>query len=308
VQRKNFAPLTSKLCHDATGTRSDTLHSGRARLALLSDSCLGELTELANALADRAGSASLPYFRARNLDADDKGNDGGGAGRFDPVTVADRAAERAMRELLALQRPDDGVFGEEEARTVGSSGLTWVLDPIDGTRAFISGLPVWGTLIALDDGSRGRIGIVDQPYIGERFVGVIGNARVEAWMTGPHGRRTLHTRLCAGLESATVFTTDPFLFTSAEAEAFGAVRARARLTRYGTDCYAYALLAMGLVDLVIESGLAAYDIAAHVPIIEAAGGRVTDWQGHCCRWGGRVVAAGSVEVHAAALEILSQAD
>ena len=275
---------------------------------MLSDSCLGELTELANALADRAGSASLQYFRAPDLDADDKGDDGKGAGRFDPVTAADRAAERVMRELLAARRPDDAVFGEEEARTAGSSGLTWVLDPIDGTRAFISGLPVWGTLIALDDGSRGRIGIVDQPYIGERFVGVIGNARVEAWMTGPAGRRPLHTRPCPGLERATVFTTDPFLFTAAEAEAFAVIRGRARLTRYGTDCYAYALLAMGLVDLVIETGLAAYDIAAHVPIIEAAGGRVTDWQGHDCRWGGRAVAAGSIEVHAAALEILSQVD
>ncbi len=211
-----------------------------------------------------------------------------------------------MRALLASRRPDDAVFGEEEALKTGTSGLTWVLDPIDGTRAFISGLPVWGTLVALDDGSRGRIGVVDQPYIGERFVGVIGNTRVEAWMTGPSGRRPLRTRPCSGLETATVFTTDPFIFSEAEAEAFGAVRARARLTRYGTDCYAYALVALGLVDLVIESGLAAYDIAAHVPIIEAAGGRVTDWQGHDCRWGGRAVAAGSIEVHAAALEVLSQ--
>ena len=211
-----------------------------------------------------------------------------------------------MRALLAVRRPDDAVFGEEEARKEGTSGLTWVLDPIDGTRAFISGLPVWGTLIALDDGSRGRIGLIDQPYLGERFVGVVGSARVEAWMTGPAGRRPLRTRSCAGLEAATVFTTDPFHFDAAEAEAFGGVRARARLTRYGTDCYAYALLALGFDDLVIEARLAAYDIAAHVPIIEAAGGCVTDWRGHDCRWGGRAVAAGSAEVHAAALGILSQ--
>jgi histidinol phosphatase-like enzyme (inositol monophosphatase family) len=275
-------------------------------LAPLSDACLGELTELANALADAAGAASLPYFRAHDLETADKGGDGKGAGRFDPVTAADRAAERAMRELLSLRRPDDAVFGEEEAGTEGTSGLTWILDPIDGTRAFISGLPVWGTLIALDDGSRCRIGVVDQPYIGERFVGVIGSARVEAWMTGPAGRRALRTRPCAGLAEATIYTTDPFIFSASEAEAFRAVRARARLTRYGTDCYAYALLALGFVDLVIESQLAAYDIAAHVAIIEAAGGRVTDWRGHDCRWGGRAVAAGSVEVHAAALEMLSQ--
>lgn len=280
-------------------------------MALLSDSCLGELTELANALADSAGAASLPHFRAHDLETLDKGGDGKAGGSadadgFNPVTAADRAAERAMRDLLALRRPDDAVFGEEEAGKVGTSGLTWVIDPIDGTRAFISGLPVWGTLIALDDGSRGRIGLVDQPYIGERFVGVIGSARVEAWMTGPGGRRPLRTRPCAGLGEATVFTTDPFMFAAAEFEAFRAVRARARLTRYGTDCYAYALLALGFVDLVIESALAAYDIAAHVPIIEAAGGRVTDWRGHDCRWGGRAVAAGSIEVHAAALEILAQ--
>jgi myo-inositol-1(or 4)-monophosphatase len=275
-------------------------------LVLLSDTCLGQLTELANALADCAGAASLPHFRALDLDTADKGGDGKGEGRFDPVTAADRAAERAMRDLLALRRPDDAVFGEEEAGKDGTSGLTWVLDPIDGTRAFISGLPVWGTLIALDDGSRGRIGLVDQPYIGERFVGVIGNARVEAWMTGPTGRHPLRTRPCAGLADATVFTTDPFIFAAAEFEAFRAVSSRARLTRFGTDCYAYALLALGFVDLVIESGLAAYDIAAHVPIIEAAGGRVTDWRGHCCRWGGRAVAAGSIEVHAAALELLAQ--
>jgi histidinol phosphatase-like enzyme (inositol monophosphatase family) len=257
-------------------------------------------------LADCAGAASLPHFRARELDTVDKMAGGTAAHLFDPVTEADRAAERAMRELLELRRSDDAIFGEEEARKPGTSGLTWVLDPIDGTRAFISGLPVWGTLIALDDGSRGRIGIVDQPYIGERFVGVIGSARVEAWMTGPGGRHPLRTRPCAGLGEATVFTTDPFMFDESEAEAFRAVRARVRLTRYGTDCYAYALLAMGFVDLVIEAGLAPYDIAAHIPIIEAAGGRVTDWQGHCCRWGGRAVAAGSVEVHAAALEILSR--
>ncbi len=211
-----------------------------------------------------------------------------------------------MRALLAAHRPDDAVFGEEEARKEGTSGLTWVLDPIDGTRAFISGLPVWGTLIALDDGSRGRIGIIDQPYIGERFVGVIGTALIEGWMTGPSGRRPLRARPCAGLEAATVFTTDPDIFGAAEAEAFRAVRARARLTRYGTDCYAYALLALGFVDLVIEASLAPYDIAAHVPIVEAAGGLLTDWRGHDCRWGGRAVAAGSTEVHAAALEILSQ--
>lgn len=270
-------------------------------LPLLSDASLGELTRLAEALADAARGASLPHFRVRDLAADDKGK-----GRFDPVTAADRAAERAMRDILAIHRPNDGILGEEEARRAGTSGLTWVLDPIDGTRAFISGLPVWGTLIALDDGSRGRIGVVDQPYVGERFIGVIGGHGGRAWMDGPAGHMPLSTRACAGLAVATLFTTDPFLFSAAEAEAFRAVRERVRLTRYGTDCYAYMLLAMGLVDIVIESGLAAYDVAALIPIIEGAGGHVTDWQGADCRWGGRVLAAGSPEVHAEALGILSE--
>ena len=271
---------------------------------LIDDAELDALLRLAGELADAAGAAALPHFRAQALVAQDKGAASGR--RFDPVTEADRGAERAIRVLLAERRPDDGVFGEEEARTHGTSGLTWIVDPIDGTRSFISGLPLWGILIAMDDGTRGRIGLIDQPYTRERFVGVHRRAGAEAWMDGPAGRLPLRTRACAGLAEATVFTTDPFLFTEPEREAFEAVRGRSRLTRYGTDCYAYALLALGMVDLVIESGLAAYDVAALVPVITAAGGIVTDWQGEDCRWGGRVVAAGSAEVHAAALELLSR--
>ena len=269
----------------------------------LSDAALGNLTELAGELADAAGAAALPFFRAQALVADDKGAAQGQ--RFDPVTEADRAAERAIRALLAERRPDDGVYGEEEARTHGTSGLTWVVDPIDGTRSFISGLPLWGILIGLEDGTRGRIGVIDQPYTRERFMGVLRGQGGEAWMTGPAGRMPLRTRPCAGLAEATLFTTDPFLFDEPEREAFMSVRARARLTRYGTDCYAYALLAMGLIDLVIESGLAPYDVAALVPVVTAAGGLVTGWRGEDCRWGGRVVAAGSAEAHEAALGILS---
>ena len=269
----------------------------------IDDAGLEALLRLAGELADAAGAAALPHFRAQALVAQDKG---AADGRFDPVTEADRVAERAIRALLSERRPQDGVFGEEEARTEGTSGLTWIVDPIDGTRSFISGVPLWGILIALDDGTRGRIGVIDQPYTRERFVGVHRQSGVEAWMIGPSGRLPLRTRPCAGFAEATVFTTDPFLFPEAEREAFEAVRARARLTRYGTDCYAYALLALGMVDLVIESGLAAYDIAAIIPIVTAAGGAVTGWKGEECRWGGRVVAAGSREVHAAALEVLSR--
>ena len=270
---------------------------------LITDDNLDALVRLAGELADVAGAAALPHFRARALVAHDKG--AGEDRRFDPVTEADRAAERAIRALLAERRPDDGIFGEEEVRTHGSSGLTWIVDPIDGTRSFISGLPLWGILIGLDDGARGRIGVIDQPYMRERFMGVLRDRGDDAWMTGPTGRLPLRTRACTELREATVFTTDPYLFRRGEREAFETVRERARLTRYGTDCYAYALLALGHVDLVIESGLAAYDVAALVPVVTAAGGMVTGWQGEDCRWGGRVVAAGSAEAHAAALEILS---
>lgn len=272
---------------------------------LIDDKALDNLVRLASELADAAGAAALPHFRARALVADDKGAEEGK--RFDPVTVADRGAERAIRELLARHRPEDGIFGEEEARTHGTSGLTWVIDPIDGTRSFISGLPVWGTLIALDDGARGRIGIIDQPYTRERFVGVRRDGGSEAWLAGPQGRMELKTRPCAGVAEAAVFTTDAFIFTEVERAAFDIIRRRARMVRYGVDCYAYALLAMGMVDLVVESGLQAYDVAALIPVITAAGGVVTDWRGGDCRWGGRVVAAGSAALHAEALEILSAA-
>jgi len=259
------------------------------------------LIDLAERLADAAAAETLPRFRSARLVADDKG----AGGVFDPVTEADRASEAAMRALLAAERPDDGILGEEDARIESRSGLTWVLDPIDGTRAFISGLPVWGTLIALDDGTRGRIGVFDQPFTGERFLGVVDGTLGRAELRRGGGTRSLSSRQGVALSDAIFCTTDPFLFEGEEQAVFQGVRARARLTRYGMDCYAYGLLALGRVDLVIESGLAAYDIAAHVPIIEAAGGIVTDWEGKDCRWGGRAVAAGSRALHEEVLEVLA---
>lgn len=261
-----------------------------------------ELLATAFALADAAAAVTLRHFRSPDLASVNKAAEG-----FDPVTVADRGAEEAMRAVLERDRPDDAIFGEEVGRKEGTSGLTWILDPIDGTRAFLSGLPTWGTLIALDDGTRGRIGIIDQPFLGERYLGVLPAAGPRAELHVPNGPRLIRTRATDSLGDATLFTTDPDLFTSDESEAFNAVRERVRLTRYGCDCYAYALLASGHVDLVIEAGLAAYDIAAHVPLITAAGGVVTGWQGEDCRWGGRVLAAANPSIHAAALEILSTA-
>ncbi len=266
----------------------------------LADDELPRLVELACRLADAASSATMPHFRSHDLGADDKAPEG----RFDPVTAADRAAEAAIREILAVERPHDSIFGEEEAPTEGTSGLSWVIDPIDGTRAFISGLPIWGTLIALDDGRTGRIGLIDQPHIGERFIGVVGEVESQAWLTHRGTTRPIEARACHDLGSATLYTTTPEMFSAHEWEGFEKVQSRVRLSRYGIDCYAYALLAAGHVDLVIESALQAYDIAAPAALIWAAGGIVTDWKGGDCRWGGQAIAAGDPAVHAQALEIL----
>lgn len=269
---------------------------------MLTDTDISALTDLACRLADAAAAAALPHFRSRDLGTDDKG----AGGAFDPVTQADRAAEAAVRAVLAAERPEDAILGEEEAPHEGTSGLTWVIDPIDGTRAFISGLPTWGVLIGLDDGRAVRVGVIDQPHIGERFIGVNGPSGPRAWLSFRGEVTPMRTRRRAGLREATLYTTSPDMFAPAEWEGFRRVRDRVRLSRYGIDCYAYALLALGHVDLVIEAGLQAFDIAAPKAIIEAAGGIVTDWRGGDCRHGGQVLAAGDARVHAEALAILRE--
>ena len=259
-----------------------------------------EIIETAHAMADAARRAVLPFFRAEGLIAEDKGDKLFDSG-FDPVTEADRAAEVAMRAVLAERRPQDGIVGEEFGATAGTSGHDWVLDPIDGTRGFISGTPTWGVLIALSDPDGPVFGMIDQPYIGERFWGGFGQARTE----GPLGARGLRVRGDRPLAEATLFTTFPEVGTLQEGAAFRAVAGRVKLVRYGFDCYAYALLAAGQIDLVIEAGLSNYDIQAPIAVIEAAGGIVTDWHGGKVHEGGRAVAAAGREQHAAALEILA---
>ena len=254
--------------------------------------------EIAHMLADAAGAAILPHFRRSDLNAENKLSEG-----FDPVTIADRAAEQAMRTVLGELRPDDGIWGEEFGQTSGTSGRTWVLDPIDGTRGFISGTPTWGVLIALSDDSGPFLGIVDQPYTSERFVGSADGAT----MTGPKGPQSLQTRTTNSLDQAILFTTFPEVGTLQERAGFESVANRVKLTRYGMDCYAYALLAAGQVDLVIEAGLNAYDIQGPIAVIQAAGGVVTDWQGGPAHDGGRVLAAANPQIHAAALELLKNA-
>lgn len=261
----------------------------------ISRQILESLDQTARAAADAARRAILPHFRHAGLAADTKSDEG-----FDPVTEADRAAERAMREILAQSRPDDAILGEEFGRSAGTSGLTWVLDPIDGTRGFVSGTPTWGVLIAVSDASGPVYGLIDQPYIGERFIG----SALGAHASGPLGVSELSTRDTQRLADAVVFTTFPEVGSTEEGAAFHAVAKRARMTRYGMDCYAYALVAAGQVDLVIEAGLQAYDIQAPLAVIEAAGGVVTDWHGGPAHEGGRVLAAANATIHAEALGIL----
>ncbi|MBX2854151.1 MAG: histidinol-phosphatase [Rhodobacteraceae bacterium] len=260
---------------------------------------------VANVLAAAARTEILPLFRAGpGLSAENKLPSDRG---FDPVTAADRAAETAMRRLLAEHRPRDGVYGEEFGRVDGESGRLWVLDPIDGTRAFISGLLHWGVLIALlNADKRPILGVMDQPYTNERFSGCTQGRSTTVFS---HNAATtqLAVRSCPSLADAVMLTTDPDLFAEgAERNAFEALSGRVRLRRFGSDCYGYAMLAAGCVDLVVETGLSPYDIQALIPIVEASGGVVTDWQGGANPWGGRVLAAGDRRVHAEALELLSQ--
>lgn len=257
-----------------------------------------DLIATAHELADAARAATLVHFRSGGLTADNKLGEG-----FDPVTAADREAEEAMRAILARRRPHDAIFGEEFGRSPGTSGLTWVLDPIDGTRAFLAGTPTWGVLIGLSDDSGPRLGIIDQPYIGERFFGGFGRAE----LIGPHGTRALATRPARALAEAILFTTFPEVGSETEARAFQDLAGQVRLTRYGMDCYAYALVASGQVDLVVEAGLNAYDVQGPIGVIEAAGGVVTDWQGGPAHDGGRVLAAANADIHAEALAVLCKA-
>jgi histidinol phosphatase-like enzyme (inositol monophosphatase family) len=253
--------------------------------------------EIAHRAADAARAPCLAHFRAEGLRADDKS---GGAG-WDPVTAADRAAEAAIRTVLAQARPDDAVLGEEDAARPGTSGWTWVVDPVDGTRAFVVGAPTWGVLIGLNDGTRPVLGLMDQPWTGERFWGDGAAAR---WRRGAE-ERPLRARRGMPLAQARMSTTYPEVGTEAEQAAFDRVRARVRVTRYGLDCLAYALLAAGQLDLVIEAGLQPYDIQALIPIVEGAGGVVTTWDGGDAQQGGRVLAAADADLHRAVMALLA---
>jgi histidinol phosphatase-like enzyme (inositol monophosphatase family) len=250
----------------------------------------------AHRLADAAGEMIRPYFRKR-IDVADKGP----AGFYDPVTEADKRAEETMRELIRAHYPQDGILGEEFGEVPGTSGYRWVLDPIDGTRAFIAGQPLWGTLIALEHRGRAVLGVLDQPFLRERFVGT----DVQTLFSHAGGTFSLRTRVCSALANALICTTHPTLhFSEKEREQYFRVERACRLSRYGGDCYAYALIAMGFVDLVIETDLKRWDVAAILPIIEGAGGVVSDWNGDPITGEGNIVAAGDARVHAEAVKML----
>jgi len=250
----------------------------------------------AHRLAGAAGEVIRPYFRKR-IDVTDKG----AAGFYDPVTEADKRAEETIRELIRTHYPQDGILGEEFGEVPGTSGYRWVLDPIDGTRAFIAGQPLWGTLIALEHQGKPVLGVLDQPFLHERFVGTEG----QTLFGHAGGMSELRTRACASLADAVICTTHPMLhFGEKEREQYFRVERACRLSRYGGDCYAYALIAMGFVDLVIETDLKRWDVAAIIPIIEGAGGVVTDWNGDPIIGEGNIVAAGDARTHAAAVKML----
>ena len=250
-------------------------------------------------LAAVAGETILPFFRTA-LRVRDKGT----PGAFDPVTAADHAAETAMRALIRRNFPGHGIVGEEFGAEHADAEYVWYLDPIDGTKSFISGMPVWGTLIALTRVGRPVFGLMDQPFTRERFSGDGGAAHYR----GPAGERDLRVRACEGLEDAVLFTTSPRLMDGPDRQAFERVEEAVLLSRYGGDCYAYCMLAAGHVDLVIETALKPHDVLALVPIITGAGGVITTWENGEPHAGGRIVAAGDRRVHAAALALLASGE
>lgn len=258
---------------------------------------LEQLLAGAERAAQAAADVTLQYFR-RDMAVENKA----GEHAFDPVTQADRQAEIAIRESLRADFPDIGFYGEEHDAIGSDSGLTWVVDPIDGTRAFMSGMPLWGTLIGLFDGRDAILGVMDQPFMGERYTAVGGRALLKSH----RGERELHCRQGTLLSDATMYCTTPDMFDTPTSRAsFQRVRDAVRLSRYGGDCYAYALLASGFVDVVLDCDLKPYDIVALIPLVENAGGVVSNWEAGSGVDGGRIIAAASPELHEEALSLLN---
>ena len=253
--------------------------------------------EFLRKLADAAAAQTLPRFRSKGVVVNKQ------RGGFDPVTEADREAERAIRTLINRTHPGHGILGEEFGAENTGGRHVWVVDPIDGTRAFISGLPVWGTLVGLLEDGEAVAGMMAQPFTGEIYLAAQGRG-IHEW---PDGRRDLATSATESLDDAILFTTSPRLFEGAELEAYEKLESTVKLARYGCDCYAFALLAAGYIDVVVEPGLLQpYDIVGLIPLIEAAGGVVTRWDGGPAETGGSAIAAATPKLHEAAIAELNR--
>jgi histidinol phosphatase-like enzyme (inositol monophosphatase family) len=270
----------------------------------MSDACrfasnelLSELIAFCHELADAAGPAILPHFR-KPISVTNKA----AAGRFDPVTEADQAAEVAMRRLIEARYPDHGIYGEEFPDKPATGPFAWQLDPIDGTRGFITGMPIWGTLIGVSNEGAPLAGMMDQPYTRERF----WNSAEGAWFRNPAGEMAIRTRPCAELGQAVLAATAPDMFSGTQVDRFSALSGQVRMTRFGGDCYFYCMLAAGFIDIVAEASLKPFDIAPLIPIIRAAGGVVTTWDGGDPSQGGEIIAAGDPAVHEQALKLLAR--
>lgn len=253
--------------------------------------------EFATQVVAEAGAIALRYFRS-NMAVENKES----AGRFDPVTQADKEVEAFIRARIAAEFPEHAILGEEQGITEGASEYCWVIDPIDGTRAFITGVPAWGILLGLRRGSDLLCGVMHQPYLQETFVA----DQHASFLLHAGQRRRLQTSATAELAAAKLYCTHPDLFDGAAdaAARFQAVAQHCRLLRFGGDCYSYGMLALGQVDLVIEGDLKPYDIVPLIPIVQAAGGVITDWQGGSAAEGGLVLAAANPALHGHALRIL----
>jgi histidinol phosphatase-like enzyme (inositol monophosphatase family) len=254
-----------------------------------------ELRSFISELVVVAATHAVPYFRTE-LTVDNKGG-----ARFDPVTVADRDTEDALRAAIAQRFPDHGISGEERTPVNPTAQFQWVLDPIDGTKAFLCGLPTWSTLIAFCEYGVPVLGIMSQPIVGEYFIGGFGASE----QVNAAGRKNLRTSRTSLVRDASVFATSPTMFSSSELLQFENLARASRLTRFGVDSYAYCMLAAGFIDIVAEADLGFYDLAALVPIIECAGGVISDWKGAQVRGGGTVLAASNADLHKAALGLIN---
>ena len=282
--------------------RSERLGQPRRRYRIFMELSMGltDFSRFVHELATLSGQAILPFFRS-TFSAEDKSR----GGAFDPVTEADRAGEAVMRHMIKRTFPTHGIVGEEFGAEQADAEYVWMLDPIDGTRAFMAGLPLWGTLIGLTRQGAPAYGMMHQPFTGERFFGDSGSAIYRGRQGGETAERKLSTRRCESLGHAILATTSPKLFDEAGRAAYERVEHAVRLARYGCDCYAYCMLAAGHIDIVVEQGLQPYDIVALVPIIEGAGGLVTAWDGGSAAKGGSIVAVGDRRLSDPVLALLN---